>query len=369
MKIMWAAAISLATLWSQTGGANAGGGYLQLPPILQGYHGKLDTNSKTGGLVDETLENYVTTDKFFNSRGTWYDITKWAARSNTCDKVPSSVACMACAMNMPRFTNESGVVPIAVANELFGTPEKGATCSMCLRIYMPLNYTDCGKNSNGRDPYCQGKGLYPYYKNIEQPWAWSGKIMYDNETSLYYFTALIIEWFDRAQLLPYQLTMPTQGKGPTGNFGDWPIKYKGVPCPVGKRGIEIQFLDFSRPTPANSSICNNQFGVPCGGSKVSSPGEPLGYLKVLLASTRIPISGMEYYVDGKWQTMGRSGDGFWQPGKGVSYSTLNPNNALPLKIFCTDGSKPLTTTVVPAKMLCSYQDPYCLGVEQVGLQC
>ena len=39
----------------------------------------------------------------------------------------------------------------------------------------------------------------------------------------------IIEWFDRAASLPYQLTYPTQGFGPTLNFGDWPIKYK-VPC-------------------------------------------------------------------------------------------------------------------------------------------
>lgn len=38
--------------------------------------------------------------------------------------------------------------------------------------------------------------------------------------------AQIIEWFDRAASLPYQLTYPTQGFGPTLNFGDWPIKYK-----------------------------------------------------------------------------------------------------------------------------------------------
>jgi hypothetical protein len=41
--------------------------------------------------------------------------------------------------------------------------------------------------------------------------------------------AQIIEWFDRAASLQYQLTYPTQGFGPTLNFGDWPIKYK-VPC-------------------------------------------------------------------------------------------------------------------------------------------
>lgn len=30
-----------------------------------------------------------------------------------------------------------GAVPAAVADELFGTPEKGATCSMCLRSECP----------------------------------------------------------------------------------------------------------------------------------------------------------------------------------------------------------------------------------------
>lgn len=49
------------------------------------------------------------------------------------------------------------------------------------------------------------------------------------------------------------------------------VKYKGVPCPVGKHGIELQFLDYSKPIPASSEICNNQFGVPCGGSVIKSP--------------------------------------------------------------------------------------------------
>lgn len=44
----------------------------------------------------------------------------------------------------------------------------------------------------------------------------------DQQFSLY--AALVIEWFDRAQLLPYQLTMPTQGVGPTRQFGNWPVK-------------------------------------------------------------------------------------------------------------------------------------------------
>ena len=142
-------------------------------------------------------------------RGTWYDITTWAARTHNCDNHPESVACMACSQvsrhhvcnmvhhanylyiaglrtrtclcfplqNMPPFTKQTGVVPIgasaatccnmhmiallrsgnspwrnvstarpphpkltsrmfvatAVGAELFAYPEKGATCSMCLR--------------------------------------------------------------------------------------------------------------------------------------------------------------------------------------------------------------------------------------------
>ena len=59
--------------------------------------------------------------------------------------------------------------------------------------------------------------------------------------------AIIIEWFDRAQSLPYEITMPTQGKGPTTSFGTWPVKYRGIPCPVGDRKMQFQFLDFSKP--------------------------------------------------------------------------------------------------------------------------
>lgn len=49
------------------------------------------------------------------------------------------------------------------------------------------------------------------------------------------------------------------------------MQYKAVPCPVGKRGIEVQFLDYSKPVPASSKICNNQFGEPCGGSAIAFP--------------------------------------------------------------------------------------------------
>lgn len=241
-------------------------------------------------------------------------------------------------------------------------------CASSCAVYLPQNYTAC--SDHGTNPFCKGVGNYPYLTSISKPWAWSGKIEFDRETNLSYFTALIIEWFDRAQLLPYQLTMPTQGKGPTHQFGDWPVKYKAVPCPVGKRGIEVQFLDWSKAIPADSSICNNQYGEPCGGSYIPLPGKPMGYLKLMLTSMRIPVSMVNFYSQGKWQLMKRSGDGYWQPTQGGTYDrNKSPKEELRLKIYCADGSAPLTTTVIPGKMLCSYQDPYCLGVEQAGVQC
>ena len=38
-------------------------------------------------------------------------------------------------------------------------------------------------------------------------------------------------------------------------------------------------------------------------------GLPLGFMKLLIASTRIPISLVEYYAAGKWNALVRSGDG------------------------------------------------------------
>ena len=39
---------------------------------------------------------------------------------------------------------------------------------------------------------------------------------------------------------------PIQGKI-TDNFGDWPIRYRAIPCPVGKLTMRFQFLDFRKP--------------------------------------------------------------------------------------------------------------------------
>jgi hypothetical protein len=113
----------------------------------------------------------------------------------------------------------------AVGAELFAVPEKGATCSMCLRccclihsrvqnclemmhpcwsptvlhpcrdsehgmrkadnmqgllccrVYMPQDYKSC--NVTVTDPFCagiDGPGKKPYITNVNQTWAWSAKI-------------------------------------------------------------------------------------------------------------------------------------------------------------------------------------------------
>ena len=84
--------------------------------------------------MDPTLHNYVDGKPFVSSRGTWcvlrrrdaptllhrcallaacdrsachccrYNIVQWAARTNNCVNYPKSVACMACAQNLPPFT-------------------------------------------------------------------------------------------------------------------------------------------------------------------------------------------------------------------------------------------------------------------------
>lgn len=61
---------------------------------------------------------------------------------------------------------------------------------------------------------------------------------------------------------------------------------------------------------------------------------------------------------------------YWQPIKSGSYDgSKSPEEKMQLKVYCADGGAPLNATVVPGDMLCGYQDPYCLGVEQAGVQC
>lgn len=361
MGRVWLFAASLCFLVI---GTAYGGEYLPLPPILQGYHGPAPYKSKSGGLVDPTLRNYIDGKPFVNSRGTWYDIVTWAARTHHCDNFPKSVSCMACAMDMPPFTGPAGVVPIAVGSEFFGTPEKGATCGMCVRVFMPQNYKYCADHDS--NPYCSGVGSRPYIKYMSASWAWRAKIGWSPAEKLHYYDAIIIEWFDRAAKVPYQITMPTQGKN-TANFGDWPIKYKAIPCPTGNLTMRFQFLDFRKPVPVTKGICNNQLSTPCGGESVQFKGKPLGYLKFMITQQRIPISAVSLRINGNWKKLKRSGDNFWQPA--FLYTVQDPNKTMAVKISCADGSAPLYQYgIIPAKMLCAYQTPNCLGWSST-LQC
>ncbi len=47
----------------------------------------------------------------------------------------------------------------------------------------------------------------------------------------------------------------------------------------------------------------------------------LGFLKFMITQQRLPISAVSMTVNGKWQQLVRSGDGFWQP---TSYDSNNP---------------------------------------------
>jgi len=46
----------------------------------------------------------------------------------------------------------------------------------------------------------------------------------------------------------------------------------------------------------------------------------------------------------------------------------DPNAPVDIQVYCTNGAKPLYASVIPAKMLCSYQNPHCIGFP-TGIQC
>ncbi len=79
----------------------------------------------------------------------------------------------------------------AVANNLFGTPEKGATCSMCLRVYLPQDYPPCNI-TQAAGAHCAGHGTRPYLPYVTKPWAWSARINWDAQLNMSYFTAIVI---------------------------------------------------------------------------------------------------------------------------------------------------------------------------------
>ena len=50
-------------------------------------------------------------------------------------------------------------------------------------------------------------------------------------------------------------------------------------------------------------------------------GKTLGFLKFMITQQRVPISAVSMTINGKWQSLVRSGDGFWQP---TQYDSNNP---------------------------------------------
>ena len=54
-----------------------------------------------------------------------------------------------------------------------------------------------------------------------------------------------------------------------------------------------------------------------------------------------------------------SGDNYWQALEGLDF-TPDANDPIDVKVFCSDGSPPkVEQGLVPADMLCAYQDPLC----------
>jgi len=117
------------------------------------------------------------------AEGYWYEIQAWGARTENCFGT-KSMACMACAMNTPDFAPAVGTVPIGVSNDLWFEPERAATCGMCLRVYMP---------EAGTPEAALKAGTKPYFRNVEEPWAYNATIKQDADGG-FYFEAIVVEW-------------------------------------------------------------------------------------------------------------------------------------------------------------------------------
>ena len=55
----------------------------------------------------------------------------------------------------------------------------------------------------------------------------------------------------------------------------------------------------------------------------------LGFLKFMITQQRVPISAVSMTINGQWQRLSRSGDGFWQP---TQYDSNNPQARSPYQI-------------------------------------
>ena len=55
---------------------------------------------------------------------------------------------------------------------------------MCIRVFMPTNYTRC--HDFLTNPFCAGEGAKPYLDYMSADWAWGAKIKWSTEEKLYY---------------------------------------------------------------------------------------------------------------------------------------------------------------------------------------
>ncbi|GMH44612.1 hypothetical protein BSKO_12564 [Bryopsis sp. KO-2023] len=268
----------------------------------------------------------------YSSRGEWFNVLDWAQASTICDTRPDSVACMACSFDLPKFAVQERLAPLGVFDELWFNPEPAAVCGMCLKVWLP-NGTDapaCHTQDYETQPDCPGRGDSPWSEKASEPWAWSSPVYWDEKDP--YIYAIIVEWYDVDVPHKYGIAYATQGRSPQG-MGNWPVRYKAVPCPVSSFTLEYSLVRYEGETNLYSR-------------------------KLMIAGQRTPITAVEIFLeDGKWHKAERTADGFWSHNGGIKHSRDSPFD---LKIWCTGNPQPaIEKGLVPSEMMCIYQDPDC----------
>ncbi|GMH36574.1 hypothetical protein BSKO_04442 [Bryopsis sp. KO-2023] len=245
---------------------------------------------------------------------------------------------MACSLGLPQFATKERLAPIAVGNDLWERPEKGAACGMCFKVWMlppprdgRLVEKQCFEDGFSKDPTCPGRGEGSYIESAEEDWAWGAKIHEDED--LPYFIGIAVDWAVEGIELPYGVSYVMKSGGAS-NLGNWPVKVAVIPCPVGSNTLEYSFMDFGSE----------------GGNTYNK--------KLMVAGQRAAISGVDFLLeDGEWYMGSRSGDGFWVTPPGIKHS---PNKFLSVRIWCALNLQPtIEAELVPNQMLCRYQDPGC----------
>lgn len=298
----------------------------------------------------------------------YYDIEAWAARTTNCVGT-DSMACMACSMPMADALTAAGVAPIGVSNDWWFSPERSATCGMCMKVYM-YDTPALGQQA----------GTNPMKSTVTEPWAYSANVSYDPDVGAYYFIAVVVEWFDRYQSSGLDITYPIfQQRDTIGQFGVWNVGLEPVPCPVGDSGLSLSFMDYSKPYPVRSdsgwdaddsagilpsgveeSLCDNRYDGPCGTIVHEPDKNPVGWPKLKVWGSRYPIGDVTLLFNGQEYAMRRSVDDFWEPGSDGNPG-LSVSDTVTVRIQCLDGPSAWTeeTEIVAGECLCMYQDPDC----------